>query len=312
VTEDQPSSSTEPERPWAVAVMRALDSARELLTARRWLRRRRTDWPPVAGAYRVSDPAAPVAVCTLTDDELVEPAAGLPGVAVAGRLYTANLGIEKIVTNVTANPAIRYLLLCGRDSSLFRPAGTLRALCARGVDDDRRIIDAPGYLPTLRGVPRVRIERFRRQVELVDRVGETDPAVLAPVTSGLRARDPGPLPADDTDPATPPAAGEEAFVTLRPGGAGRRPLAYDPAGYFVISIDRGRMVVQHYRTDNTPAHQVEARGAEAVLQALLRADLITQLSHAGYLGAELAKAETALRLGLDYRQDRPLRPAVRS
>src|SRR5262249_32922099 len=36
-------------------------------------------------------------------------------------------------------------------------------------------------------------------------------------------------------------------------------------------------------------------------------DLVTQLDHAGYLGAELAKAETALRLGLRYVQDRPLR-----
>jgi hypothetical protein len=37
--------------------------------------------------------------------------------------------------------------------------------------------------------------------------------------------------------------------------------------------------------------------------------LISQLSHAGYLGAELAKAESALRLGLGiyYEQDRPLR-----
>ncbi len=30
---------------------------------------------------------------------------------------------------------------------------------------------------------------------------------------------------------------------------------------------------------------------------LIRENLISQLSHAGYLGAELAKAEAALRLG---------------
>jgi tetrahydromethanopterin S-methyltransferase subunit A len=40
---------------------------------------------------------------------------------------------------------------------------------------------------------------------------------------------------------------------------------------------------------------------------LLREDLVSQLSHAGYLGAELAKAEAALCLGLCYEQDQPLR-----
>ena len=40
---------------------------------------------------------------------------------------------------------------------------------------------------------------------------------------------------------------------------------------------------------------------------LLRDGLVTQLSHAAYLGEELAKAQTALQFGLRYDQDRPLR-----
>jgi hypothetical protein len=44
-----------------------------------------------------------------------------------------------------------------------------------------------------------------------------------------------------------------------------------------------------------------------MLLGLLREGLITQLSHAGYLGEELAKAEAALRFDLRYDQDRPLR-----
>src|SRR5438093_12368368 len=45
-----------------------------------------------------------------------------------------------------------------------------------------------------------------------------------------------------------------------------------------------------------------------MLVGLLRDGLVTQLSHAGYLGEELAKAQTALQFGLRYDQDRPLRP----
>jgi tetrahydromethanopterin S-methyltransferase subunit A len=39
---------------------------------------------------------------------------------------------------------------------------------------------------------------------------------------------------------------------------------------------------------------------------LLRERLISKLSHAAYLGSELTKAESALRLGLRYEQDKPL------
>ncbi|HZY94488.1 MAG TPA: hypothetical protein VFE98_06465 [Candidatus Bathyarchaeia archaeon] len=45
-----------------------------------------------------------------------------------------------------------------------------------------------------------------------------------------------------------------------------------------------------------------------MLLGLLREGLVTQLSHAGYLGEELSKAQTALQFKLRYDQDRPLRP----
>jgi tetrahydromethanopterin S-methyltransferase subunit A len=48
-------------------------------------------------------------------------------------------------------------------------------------------------------------------------------------------------------------------------------------------------------------------GAETMLAGLLREGLVSQPGHVGYLGAGLAKAETAMRLGLRYEQDKPLR-----
>jgi hypothetical protein len=45
-----------------------------------------------------------------------------------------------------------------------------------------------------------------------------------------------------------------------------------------------------------------------MLLGLPRDGLVTQLSHAGYLGEELAKAQIALQLGMRYDQDRPLKP----
>ena len=92
----------------------------------------------------------------------------------------------------------------------------------------------------------------------------------------------------------------------------REPFAYDPKGFFFITVDRpvGGSVLRHYLPDNTPAHIICARTAEAILLGLARGDLLSQFSHAGYLGAELAKAEVALRLNLHYEQDQPIRPRM--
>ena len=159
----------------------------------------------------------------------------------------------------------------------------------------------------LSNVPLERIATFREQVELVDRTGELDPRVVERDVQALLARDPGPFGARQPEDATA-LAEEPAFVPIRPGGR-RAPLIYDPSGFFVITLDhaRGEIVLRHYWPDHRPAHEMRGRSAEPMLLGLLRAQLVSQLSHAGYLGAELAKAEAALRLGLRYEQDQPLR-----
>ncbi|HLW01841.1 MAG TPA: hypothetical protein VKT82_24520 [Ktedonobacterales bacterium] len=269
-------------------------------------------WPVVDGSYRVGDPQAPVAVCVLTSDELLAPLALTPGVAIAGEVQTANLGIERIVRNVTTNPAIRFLLLCGKDSRLFRQGQSLGALIENGVDDAGRILGAEGYEPVLRTLPRPQIDLFRRQVELVDWVGERDLDALRERVASLAARDPGRLSIalQEGDAAASAVSAGPTFTPLQPGGQ-REPLIYDPKGYFVISLSRaaGQIVLRHYLPDHTPAHEMRGRGAETMLLGLLREGLVSQLSHAGYLGGELAKAESALRLGVrvHYEQDRPLR-----
>ena len=268
-------------------------------------------WPVIAGTYQVGDPAGPVAVCALTSEELVAPLAGLPGVAIAGKVYTANLGITRIVVNVTANPAIRFLLICGKDSPLFRPGQSLVALSEQGMDAERRIIGAAGYEPVLPTLPPEQVARFRRQVEVLDWTGEEDAAALAEGIRGLVARSPGRFAAgaEAEDAGGGMAAPEERFTPIRPGGV-REPLQYDPKGYFVITLDRAaeQMVLRHYLPDHTPAHEMRGRSAGPMLLGLLREGLVSQLSHAGYLGEELAKAQAALGLGLRYDQDRPLRP----
>lgn len=270
-------------------------------------------WPVIDGSYRIGDPAAPVAVCALTSDELLAPLADIPGVAIAGEVQTANLGIERIILNVTANSAIRFLLLCGKDSRLFRQGQSLVALVENGVDEARRIINAEGYEPVLRTVTPQQVAAFRRQVELVDWIGERDLETLRERIVSLAARTPGRFEGTLQEDGGPPIAPtpQASFTPIRPGGQ-REPLIYDPKGYFVITLNRSerQIILRHYLPDHTPAHEMRGRTAESMLLGLIREGLISQLSHAGYLGIELAKAESALLLGnrVRYEQDRPLRP----
>ena len=97
----------------------------------------------------MGDPTGPVAVCALTSERLIGTLVAIPGVAIAGMVYTANLGITRIIVNIASNPAIRFLLICGKDSALFKPGQSLVALAEKGVDDSRRIIAAAGYDPVL-------------------------------------------------------------------------------------------------------------------------------------------------------------------
>ena len=268
-------------------------------------------WPVMPGTYQVGDPNGPVAVCALTSEKLVSPLVGVQGVAIAGIVYTANLGITRIIVNITSNPAIRFLLICGKDSALFRPGQSLVALSEHGVDGQRRIVQAAGYDPVLPSIDPEQVAQFRRQVEVLDWTGEEDVELLRERIKSLTVRNPGMFVTDQTKAA--PSRSQEEFVFIRPGGQ-REPLIYDPKGYFVITIEPEpkEILLRHYLPDHNPAHEMRGRGATSMLLGLLRDGLVTQLSHAGYLGEELAKAQIALQFGLRYDQDRLLRPSESS
>jgi tetrahydromethanopterin S-methyltransferase subunit A len=295
-----------------VGNMRRLDALHALLwqTIRRPARGQPGNraWPVTPGTYVLGDPRATVAVCTLTTVTLIRPMAALPGVAIAGVLRTANLGIEKIVRNIIANQYIRLLLVCGQESPLFHPGQSLCALWHNGVGEGNVILGARGYMPALTGLTTEMVAAFRRQVRLLDRIGEMDIAALSTEVRRLAENshpgDSPTVPPVDTR-TTGPA--DEGFAVLQPGGK-REPLAYDPKGFFVITIDQSKacIIAHHYTPDAHPGHVMRGRSSEGMWLALIREGLVTQLSHAAYLGAELVKAETALRLGLTYEQDRPL------
>lgn len=80
----------------------------------------------------------------------------------------------------------------------------------------------------------------------------------------------------------------------------------DDLGPFRIFLSRGLIVAR-----NGPV-SICGRNARDLVNSLVDLGLVGRLDHAAYLGRELQKAETALRLGRDYVQDEPLWPADKS
>ncbi|BBJ39516.1 hypothetical protein SSPO_022340 [Streptomyces antimycoticus] len=258
---------------------------------------------------------ADVAVCTLRTHTLPARLTGHPRVAVAAPLATANLGIEELVRGALARPAVRHLVVCGHDSRVFHPGQSLLALAAHGTAPDGTIIGADGHrahLPNLR--PPV-VAAFRRRIAVHDLRGQDDPAAVLAAVDALPRHADGADGAGDVngDDGVAGVLGEELAAStprLVPLAAvGRvRPIASAGGGCFVISLDRpaGRIVLRHYGDDLASGHELRSRSATALTLAAVAHGLTDDPAHAGYLGGELAKAETALRLGLAYVQDRPL------
>jgi tetrahydromethanopterin S-methyltransferase subunit A len=145
------------------------------------------EYPPEEGRFVRGNDLSPVAVCVIlkwpedqipADIEKLVRVGVESGAALAGTLQTENIGIEKMICNLVANPNIRYLVICGPESPGHSTGQTLRALCDNGVGDDSRIIGSEAPTPYLYNIPREAIERFRGQVRLVDLLNEGDPKLI--------------------------------------------------------------------------------------------------------------------------------------
>ncbi len=78
----------------------------------------------------------------------------------------------------------------------------------------------------------------------------------------------------------------------------------DPAGCFRIGIDLSsdRILCEHQNSDGK-IQRLASERMYPLLKEILNRGLVGSIDHAAYLGAELSKAEIALRLGHDYQQD---------
>jgi tetrahydromethanopterin S-methyltransferase subunit A len=145
------------------------------------------DYPPEEGRYLRGNDYSPVAVAIILncDADKIPPdlemlvRVGLEaGAALSGTVQTENIGFEKIICNIVANPNIRYIILGGPESEGHLTGQALKALIENGVDQKKRIIGTKSPHPVLFNLPIEFIERFRSQINLIDAQFEGDPEVI--------------------------------------------------------------------------------------------------------------------------------------
>jgi len=135
------------------------------------------DYPPEEGRYVRGNDFSPVVVVIVlnrNEDEIPQEIERLvrvgveSGAALSGTVQTENIGFEKIICNIIANPNIRYAVLSGPESPGHLTGEAFKALMKNGVDEKKYIIGTDAPHPVLYNLPIEYIERFRNQLTLID------------------------------------------------------------------------------------------------------------------------------------------------
>ena len=235
-------------------------------------------WPPHPGDYVLGNPDGTVAICTLSNRDLPVSliAAGEPAVAIAGRCDTENIGVEKVVLNLLANPRIRWLVICGTEAKGHRAGDAFLRLKERGVNADMRVLESASWRPILKNLTLLDVAQFRQQIDEVNLIGVTD---IEGILAAVRSCSHSPVQAF---PAVPDeAAGRrDTFAAIEhiPAKAPKQ-LRLDRAGFFIVLLQpqKGLIVCEHYENSGRLAHVIEGRQAALIAATIVERGFVTQL-----------------------------------
>ncbi len=140
----------------------------------------------ISGDYKIINKKARIAIDTLTspiEDFFFDEA------FIVGSHKTENLGIERIIINLVANPQVRAIIICGKESFGHYAGQALLSIWKNGIDDEGRIIGAKGPIPYIENINAHVISRFREQILYIeDMIGISDTDAVHTRTHEILAR----------------------------------------------------------------------------------------------------------------------------
>ena len=151
-------------------------------------------WPMLKGEYKIGNPDSCVAVVTC-GSHLDDDALATAGAAISGSCKTENLGIEKLVSHIIANPNIRFLIVAGSEVKGHITGEAILMLHQNGISKNR-IVGAKGAIPYIENLSENSVKRFMDQIECVDMINVEDIGKISQKIKECTAKDPGAYPAE--------------------------------------------------------------------------------------------------------------------
>lgn len=281
---------TQPASPTSIVT---IGKESELMTEKRTV-----SWPIETGDYRLGNLSGSVAIATLASEHLYQRFSEntcAADCAICGKVFTENIGIEKVIKNIISNRHIRFLVLCGQEAKGHQTGACIKALHANGIDERRRIAGAPGKRPWIKSLGPAEISRFQKQVELVDLIGCEDVVAIEAKVAEVSAQNRGPMDQDVIAEGVPRYLARDTVN-----------LNLDRAGFFIVhpKPEANWIIVEHYRNTGEPTCVIEGTDPAKICAEIIERGLISQLDHATYLGRELERAKLSMQLRFAFAQDR--------
>jgi len=142
---------------------------------------------PISDELYYGNVKSSIAICTLSSMNLLKQIANsnlMQKIYVAGRLLSENKGIDSLVRHVLVNKKIKIILICGREVEGHKSGHSLMALYKNGLNNNR-IISSNSPNPLLT-ITQFEVTKFQSQVEIVDKIGETNFSKLEQIINSIQ------------------------------------------------------------------------------------------------------------------------------
>jgi tetrahydromethanopterin S-methyltransferase subunit A len=131
---------------------------------------------PIPEEFYIGNLNSSVCICTLSSIKLLKEIKNskiIDNVAIVGRLFTENKGIDSIIKHANQNKKIKTIVVCGKEVWGHKSGHSLFQLHKYGIDDNNNIINSTSPNPFLT-VSELEIKYFQKEITLLNLIGETN------------------------------------------------------------------------------------------------------------------------------------------
>jgi len=143
---------------------------------------------PIEEEIFFGNPKSNIAICTLSSIDLLKKITNsniMKEIAIVGRLFSENKGIDSLVKFLLSNKKIDTIILCGKDTLGHKPGYSLLCLYKNGMDKNHKIIKSSSPYPILT-VTREQVTNFQKQVKIINKINETNILELKNIVKNYR------------------------------------------------------------------------------------------------------------------------------